>query len=348
MTTPTGVTGLSIGSNLVGRQAGPLSQAIDARWLMAYAAGLGESAPCYYDTLDPAGPAAHPIFPVCYEWPLAVRLRAATISEDIARRGMHAVHDIAIHRPPRAGDTLRTTARIAAVARRPAGALMMVRFETVDADGRPVTTTDYGSVYRGVAVAGADREPAPRVADVDAATSPGSDPDAAPGRHREVVTGPAANSEAGGTTSWSPQASVRVEVPVHLGHVYTECARIWNPIHTDAAIARQAGLPAIILHGSATLGLAVSRLLGHLGVEPRRVSRVSCRFTGMVRLPSTFTVHLSSLMASPSGIDRPRSPTTDARGPDLAPPATASSRLARFEAVADDGRAVLSRGILCL
>jgi len=27
--------------------------------------------------------------------------------------------------------------------------------------------------------------------------------------------------------------------------VYTECARIWNPIHTDAAVAKAAGLPAI-------------------------------------------------------------------------------------------------------
>ena len=49
----------------------------------------------------------------------------------------------------------------------------------------------------------------------------------------------------------SPRWSERVEVPYHLGHVYTECARIWNPIHTDLAVARAAGLPGPILHGTA-------------------------------------------------------------------------------------------------
>src|SRR5262245_63914545 len=46
-----------------------------------------------------------------------------------------------------------------------------------------------------------------------------------------------------------------VEVPYHLGHVYTECARIWNPIHTDLAVVRAAGLSGPILHGTATLAL---------------------------------------------------------------------------------------------
>ena len=47
-------------------------------------------------------------------------------------------------------------------------------------------------------------------------------------------------------------------VSATAAHVYTEGARIWNPIHTDAAVAARAGLPGIILHGTATLALAVS------------------------------------------------------------------------------------------
>jgi acyl dehydratase len=80
-------------------------------------------------------------------------------------------------------------------------------------------------------------------------------------------------------------------VPATLALVYTECARIWNPIHTDVAVARGAGLPAIILHGTATLALAVSRVVRRsLGGDGRRVRGVSARFTGFVRLPSIVTV----------------------------------------------------------
>ena len=72
--------------------------------------------------------------------------------------------------------------------------------------------------------------------------------------------------------------------------MYTECARIWNPIHTDVAVARAAGLPAIILHGTATLALAVSQVLYQAAADPRGVTRVDARFTGMVRLPSRLTI----------------------------------------------------------
>ena len=92
-----------------------------------------------------------------------------------------------------------------------------------------------------------------------------------------------------------PAAAVElpVTVPAGLAHVYTECARIWNPIHTDVAVARAAGLPDIILHGTATLALAVSRVLHHATADPRAVRRVSGRFTGMVPLPSRLTLRVA-------------------------------------------------------
>ncbi len=80
-------------------------------------------------------------------------------------------------------------------------------------------------------------------------------------------------------------------MPYHSAHVYTECARIWNPIHTDLAVARAAGLPGPILHGTATLALAVSRLVEReLAGETARVRGIAGRFTGMVSLPSTIVV----------------------------------------------------------
>lgn len=243
--------------DIVGMTVGPVEHTIDARWLMAYAAGLGETDPRYFDTTAPGGPAAHPLFAVCYEWPAAVTVREKTIGSDIAPLGVHSTHELVIHRPPRAGDRLVTRGTVIALEAHRAGALVTVRHETTDAAGRPVTTTSYGSLYRGVTVEGAN-EP----------------------------TRPAASTLAG-RVRWEETVSVSAQA----AHIYTECARIWNPIHTDVAVARATGLPGLILHGTANLALAVSRVVARdLGRDPARVRGVRARFSGMVPMPSSFTV----------------------------------------------------------
>jgi acyl dehydratase len=80
-----------------------------------------------------------------------------------------------------------------------------------------------------------------------------------------------------------------IPIPISAGaaHIYTECARIWNPIHTDIAIATKAGLPGLILHGTATLAMAVSRIIETAGNgDPARVAQVYGRFGAMVLMPS--------------------------------------------------------------
>ena len=121
-----------------------------------------------------------------------------------------------------------------------------------------MSTTHYGMLYRGVMLEGGDRS-----------TVAIEDP---PPHERDL---PLIGSLAVAATA---------------GHVYTECARIWNPIHTDPEYARAAGLPGIILHGTATLALSVSKILEKLKIE---VKRVRCRFAGMVPMPSTLAVHAS-------------------------------------------------------
>jgi acyl dehydratase len=246
-----------LGAGIVGLAAGPVTADVDARWLMAYAAALGEDDPRYYDTTAPAGPLAHPLFAVCYEWPLALALRERAIADAASRFGVHAIHALTIHRQPQAGDRLSTTARVVAVERLRAGTLVVLRFESVDAAGAPVTTTDHGSVYRGVECDG-----------TVATVSRPAPADAGPVRWQTPVS-----------------------VSAGAAHVYTEGARIWNPIHTDRAAALAAGLPGIILHGTATLALAVSRVTrSDLDGGPACIRGVRVRFTGMVPIPSTFVV----------------------------------------------------------
>ena len=249
------------GARLVGATTGPTAVSVDARWLMAYAAALGETDPRYYDTIAAAGPAAHPLFSVCYEWPLALALRAKAMDESVARRGVHAFHNLVVHRPPQAGEGLRASARVVGVQRVRAGTLVVIRFSTTDRTGVAVTTTDHGSIYRGVDLDGDELAPSAAEPAIAAAPTDG--------------------------TGWQAP----IEISVQLPHVYTECARIYNPIHTDAAVASAANLPAIILHGTATLALAVSRVVAHdLDGDPTRVRGVAARFTGMVTVPSRLTV----------------------------------------------------------
>jgi acyl dehydratase len=269
---------MPLSSSIVGTASEPAASEIDARWTMAYAASLGDSLPAYIDTLRPAQFVAHPIFPVCFEWPMIVAMRRLfktnSLTDEEAMRGVHATHDLIIHRPIRPPETLRTRLKVAGVEARKPGAYQLTQLDTIDARGTPVCTSWYGSIYRGVAVDGADRP-----ADI-------SSPPAAP-----------ANAPV------KPRAEIAIPVHAGMAHIYTECARIYNPIHTDATIARAAGLPAIILHGTATLALAVSRIVEACAQsDPTRVNRVACRFGAMVPMPSTLTLRIFANSAA-SGTD---------------------------------------------
>lgn len=249
---------MKLASRIAGAEAPAVEQALDARWVMAYSAGLGEADPRCYDTAREDLP-VHPVFPVCHEWGPLQPVRNLPELKPIYPRLVHAQHDITIHRPLRAGETVRTSARIIAALSRAPGAFLVFRCETRDAGGKPVVTSDYGYLYRGVALDGADV----RLAEL-------ADPRPVDGTLESLG---------------------EIPVAANAAHVYTECARIFNPIHTDIAHARAAGLPDIILHGTATLALSVSRALRFHDISWRRVRGVSCRFSGMVLMPSVLEVH---------------------------------------------------------
>lgn len=255
-------------ANLIGTRVGPVEAEVDARWTMAYAASLGDPQDHYIDTRRASGIVAHPLFPVCFEWPAAGAIRAhlrAAMAPGEPARGVHATHHTVLHRPIRPPLRLRTTAEVLGVERRTAGAYEIVRFETVDDAGAPVCTTYYGSLYRKVEVNGAERAadlPSPPALKVS------------PSR---------------------PRAELPLSIGAGAAHIYTECARIWNPVHTDRAVAAQAGLPGLILHGTATLAMAVSAIVKReAGDDPESVAEIYGRFGAMVLMPSTMVVRIQA------------------------------------------------------
>jgi acyl dehydratase len=266
-----------INSSIVGTSGQPTTALVDARWMMAYAAGLNDSLQCYFDTRRPEGIQAHPLFPVCFEWPAVTalfrELRDSGLTLAEAQRGVHASHGLTIHRPPRAGETLTTSAAIVGLEERKPGAYSVSRLETVGSNNEPICTTLYGTLYRGVQVNGT--------------ASP---------------IGMSENAARRSSAATQPCREISIAVPAGAAHVYTECARIWNPIHTDALVAENAGLPEIILHGTATLALSVSRLLNcEANDDPRRVARIIARFGAMVPMPSNLTLRILAREESSDG-----------------------------------------------
>ncbi len=256
---------MPVDTSMLGESTHPQTRIADARWLMAYAAGLGDLNPRYMDTA--AGTVfGHPVFPVCLEWPVILASREMKGSEHITRaesaRGVHAAHDLHILRPVRAGDQLTTQATMMGIEAIRPGARYLIRLDTTDArTGELVARTWQTGIYRGVAVTGAG------------------------GFVKEQPEVPS-------TAELKSPHVVSIPVAAGLANVYTETAQIFNPIHSDRAVALSAGLPDIILHGTATLALAVSALVNRvLGGDATRVRRLGGEFRAMVLMPSTLRLH---------------------------------------------------------
>ncbi len=245
---------MPISSDIVGRKGEPITHVIDKDWLTAYSTAVGASATT-----------THPLFPVCFEWPIFLDSRH--MPTDLAHgdlfKGVHATHDLSLHRPIRTGMQVTTTAPIVSVESRRSGAYQLVRLDTMDATGESVATTWFGMVYRGLDVAGGDR----------------SLDDVGP------VLDPLPTSDA--------FTRVPIQVVADASVAYAEAARIWNPIHTDLAVAETVGLPGLLLQGTATLAMAVSRVVDErFAGDTGNVERVAARFGAMVLMPSRLTLNI--------------------------------------------------------
>src|SRR5262245_21885034 len=197
----------------LGEELPPGTVDVTVRMALAFAAGIGDVGPRTFDDAAPDALVASPSFCVRLEWAVLSAGRADALAVDASERlrAVHVEQDSTFHRPIRPGDRLTTRARIVAARSTSAGALVVTRLATVTTAGDSVVTTWHSSIYRGVALAGAGGSVE------EAPTYPTSDP---PLLHQ-------------------------VDIPIarEAAHVFTECAGIWNPIHSERRVALGAGLP---------------------------------------------------------------------------------------------------------
>lgn len=220
--------------------------------------------PCYLDDLREERVIAPPAFCVVPEWTIINGgdfRQSLGVDNENAWRGIQVYQDTIFHRPVCAPERLIAAGRVTEIRQTSIGAMVTATFTTHAAnDGQPVSETWWSTIYVGMTCE------APRVA-----VAPPKVPHA---DGRENVE------------------QVRIEVPRFLPHIYSECAGIWNPIHTERAIAKRNGLPDIITHGTAIWALVGEALIDRIGEgQPSRLKRLACRFKTAV-IPGT-AIHLN-------------------------------------------------------
>ncbi len=260
----------------VGTEAisGPL--VVPKRWLLAYAAALDTDDERYTDDARTGGIEAVPTLCSRFEWALQSKLRvhpALGLDQGESSRGVHFLQDSRFLGALRPGMTVEARGVVSEVRQTRSGALIRYAYSLRDLTaGADLYRTRSISIYRGVAVAGEARS----LPDPDGEGAPLADADLSQARLTAIPVSRA------------------------FAHIYTECADIWNPIHTERSFALAAGLPDIILHGSATWALAGRALLEAYGEDgAHMLTRLAGRFSGSVTLPDTLTLRHQRSAATP-------------------------------------------------
>jgi len=257
----------TLNSELNGTHLRDYETSVNWRDIMNYSAAIGDANPRYFDDESSNGIIAHPIYPVAISWNIIGRIQEFIISEkfptELLLSQVHYTEHLEIHQPLSPGLELVIKGQIVAILPHRAGTHVIIRLVAREKEGAPVFTEHIGAMLRGVECigGGSGKESLPIVQNISDAVDP----------------------------CWTSTLSIDKLMPF----VYDGCTDIVFPIHTSIKFARMVGLPGIILQGTATLALAVTKLVNReLNREPTRVKSVSCRFTGMVLPGSNISVRM--------------------------------------------------------
>ncbi|MFT7091838.1 MAG: acyl dehydratase, partial [Candidatus Azotimanducaceae bacterium] len=176
--------------------------------------------------------------------------------------GVHAETDLRIHKPFEQNQTVTVQGQLISRKKIPPGVFSVDRFRMTNSRGELIAELDYNGITRGATLNGLDREielspAAPFVSDLPV----------------------------------EPIWAESIYIPRHAGQQYTECADIYNPIHTERSVAVAAGLPNIILHGSATKAHALTTVVNRcFDGDPRRITRLCGQLRAMVLMDTSIHV----------------------------------------------------------
>lgn len=270
---PAPLPALRLDTQGVGGCTVAVSELLDLRRVLAFAAAVGAGASRMSAQTPDCEPCPHPAFAFALQFMAQRRLDVAPSSDPAWLSAVHAESDLRIVQPFRLGDVITTQGQLIARRQIKPGVLNVERYRMHDGQGRLCAELDYHLIFRGARLTGEERVLAP-IPDV-----------------------PAIARRMGAEGSEGADAPARVilhQMALHEAlHVYTACSGIHAAIHTDRRAALQAGFADIILHGSATKAFALTAVIDTvLDGDPTRVRRVRGRLRAAITAGSAFRVML--------------------------------------------------------
>lgn len=170
---------------------------------------------------------------------------------------LHGGQTITLHRPIPVEGKAVTTSKVAAVYDKTKAAILVLRTEVADDDGR-LWTSDAQIFVRGEGGFGGERGPSTRL------PAPEGEPD-------KTVERPVREEQA----------------------LLYRLSGDWNPLHADPEFAELAGFDRPILHGLCTYGMTLKAVVDTLlGGDVSRVRSYSTRFTGIVFPGETLRIRM--------------------------------------------------------
>ncbi len=254
-----------IASSIVGAEIKPYQFTVSARQISNYAAAISDTNDIYYNSKKKDDFYAHPLFPVRISWEIIRNLPDYLGVETPFTLKSQLVHHseyLRYNRLPKPGDVLSLRGEIAAILPHQRGAKVILKFDYLDQQGQLICTEYIGAIIFGFKCtdSGRGRESIPQIDRI-------------------------AESEA----IWTENIAISRVSP----YIYDGCTDIIYPVHTDRIFARSMGLPDIILQGSATLAMSVSKIIEkELGEDPKSIAVVAGKFTDIVIPPNSLSVQL--------------------------------------------------------
>jgi len=239
--------------------------------IQKYARAYNDDNPAFFDTNRPAGITAPPMFAVTVTWnALMTAVLDPGLQADLLRL-VHGEQDMEFTNPIRPGDIISASAKIISIETKASGETMTVELNASNQNGQHVNKTLFSAFIRG-------------------------------GRNRDAVRAESAAERVPEPARGDPAFTVAQKIDDDQTYRYADASGDRNPIHTDASVAKMAGLPGIIVHGLCTMAftskVAIEKLCGG---DPTRLKRLRVRFSRPVLPGQTIT---TKIWPNPENPDR--------------------------------------------
>ena len=230
---------------LVGKCYPMQDYGVTAEAIVRYAQACNDDNPRYFDSQRPDGILAPPLFGVVAGWSSIITVVTdEELNADLLRL-LHSEHDMYFLCPILPGDLITSTATVASIEEEPVGESLVIEVQCVNQRGEQVQTIRFTALIRGRG--GREKRRLPR----DESTPAGE-----------------------------KLFQVRQKIDEDQTYRYAQASGDYNPIHTDEAVAKLAGLPGIIVHGLCTMAFAAKAMIDQLCEgDPGRLRRLRAKFS---------------------------------------------------------------------